>query len=344
MIVVLVGPIVIGAMVWACAGAARMVRVAGTDRGPDSATKRTPRRDVPAAILAWSARRLRGERNEWADALVAELDSLTGAQARWSLALGSVRIVFARPHRELRSAPVQQSMIVVAALAVVAVATYSHIRTGADALTGGHGVLSTAVTASVVILLLAAEAGLASRRTRSAEPGAAVARRWGIPGGVAMGVALIISETPPLARSGPLWAVGALLVGLGTPLVIAVLASRAAHDGGAGRNAAAWTGALGGFVFLIGLMAITFTATAWFAHDPGTVRSYHDSLSPAHFASYGSHYNSITGFVISENMDTALFGGLLWLPLVALVAGGLGARFSHGRAALQSTEVPNRGR
>ena len=121
-----------------------------------------------------------------------------------------------------------------------------------------------------------------------------------------------------------------LLVVVATPLVVGVLASRASHDPRAGRAAGAWTGAVGGFIFLIGFMTLTFAATGWFTHDPRTIRAYQDSLSPVHFASYGSHYRSITGFVMSENSDTALLGGLLWVPLFAAILGRLGARFSHG--------------
>ena len=77
-------------------------------------------------------------------------------------------------------------------------------------------------------------------------------------------------------------------------------------------------------------MTFTFAATGWFTHDPGTIRAYQDSLAPAHLASYQSHYRSITGFVMSENNDTALLGGLVWLPLLAALAGQLGAHLNHG--------------
>ena len=52
-------------------------------------------------------------------------------------------------------------------------------------------------------------------------------------------------------------------------------------------------------------------------------RVYHDSLSAAHYSSYHTDFRTITGFVVSENIDTALLGSLVWFPLIGLVFGAL---------------------
>ncbi len=330
MIVVLVGPIVICAVVWVLVRAVRAMR--RVPRGSDHAglLPGGRQRDLPAAIVAFSAHRLRGERSDWADAMTAELDPVVGWLERWTFALGSVRVALAPPPVEERPVPVQHLMIAIGALAVVGIATYGQIRIAANASSGGHGVLYNVVAVTMIVFVLAAEAAMASRRARAADPVAHVARRWGVPGGAVMGVSLLIIQTPPFARSGLGVGTMGLLVVLATPFVVGVLASRASHDARAGRAAGAWTGVVGGFIFLIGFMTLTFAATGWFTHDPSIIRAYQDSLSPVHFASYGSHYRSITGFVMSENSDTALLGGLLWVPLLAAILGRLGARFSRG--------------
>jgi hypothetical protein len=327
-IVVVAGPVVICALAWVLARALRAVRHT-PGRSDHGLTPGEGRRDLPAAIVAFSAHRLRGERGEWADAMVAELDALAGRLERWTFALGSVRVAIAPPLLEARPATVQRVMIAIGALGIVGVATYGQIRMAANASTGGHGLIGKAIGAVVIVVVLGAESAMASRRARAADSAAHVARRWGVPGGAVMGASLIVTQTPIFAGSDLRTPTIALLVALVTPLVVGALAARASHDRRAGRAAAAWTGAIGGFVFFVGFMTLTFSATAWFTHDPSTIRAYQDSLSPAHFASYGSHYRSITGFVMSENSDTALLGGLLWLPVVAAIAGRLGARCGY---------------
>ncbi len=86
-----------------------------------------------------------------------------------------------------------------------------------------------------------------------------------------------------------------------------------------------------GLVLIVGLLILTLAATGWFVHDPAVISQYRDSLSPEHFASYHTHYATITGFVTSENSDTALLGGLIWLPLICATTGALGATLVRRR-------------
>ena len=328
MIVVLLGPIVLCVVLWALIRACCTIPRAAQQARDAEAAAPGSRSDLPTTIVGLSACRLSGNRRDWADAMETELDCITGTMARWLFALGSVRVVIAEPPPEEEPALLQQTTIVVGAVAVVGIAIYAQVRLAADASTGGHGLLYTAVAAAFIVFVLAAQAGMAIRRARAADPAAKVSRRWGIAGGAVMGSCLLGAEIPSVSTSGLHIATVSFVVALTTPLVVGVLASRASHDRRAGRGAGAWAGAVGGFIFLVGFMTITLAATQWFTHDPGTIRAYQDSMSPAHFASYGAHYRSIAGFVISENNDTALIGGLLWFPLLATMAGRLGARFS----------------
>ncbi len=150
-----------------------------------------------------------------------------------------------------------------------AIAIYGQIRLAANASTGGHGLLYTAVAAAIIVFVLAAQAAMAIRRARAADPAAKVSRRWGIAGGGVMGLCLLISQTPPISTSGFHIATVSFVLALATPLIVGVLASRASHDRRAGGSAGAWAGAVGGFIFLIGFMTITLAATQWFTHDPG---------------------------------------------------------------------------
>src|SRR5262249_18113227 len=102
-------------------------------------------------------------------------------------------------------------------------------------------------------------------------------------------------------------------------------ATRVSGQTGAGFDAAFWAAMTSGVFFLVVLLVLTFAATAWFVHDPGTIAQYRESISPSHFHEYHTHWSTITGFVIGETNDTALIGGLILLPLMSIAAGAVGA-------------------
>ena len=83
MIAVPVVAVMLCAVVWVVARAGRTIGRARRQTGysgppPDKG----PRPDLPTAILAFSAQRIRGERDEWADAMAAELERIEDPTAR----------------------------------------------------------------------------------------------------------------------------------------------------------------------------------------------------------------------------------------------------------------------
>ncbi len=79
-------------------------------------------------------------------------------------------------------------------------------------------------------------------------------------------------------------------------------------------------------------MTVTLAATTWVTHDPAVISAYRDTLNPAHYANYRTHYATITGYAMSENSDTALLLGLIWLPLLSLAFGKLGGVIGSSHA------------
>jgi hypothetical protein len=69
------------------------------------------------------------------------------------------------------------------------------------------------------------------------------------------------------------------------------------------------------------------------------LRANRDSLPGEHFASYHTHYRSVAGFVLSENIDTAMIGSLVAFPFVGLVFGCLGGLLGAARQGSQRRTV-----
>ncbi len=112
-----------------------------------------------------------------------------------------------------------------------------------------------------------------------------------------------------------------------TPLLVSLVAAVAApwftRNARAGVEAALWTGMVGSLVFCVGLMSLTYSATAWFTSDPMTVASWMYSWSPLQYAEYRQHFPDTTIYLIRENADTA-FVCLLFGPAVSITLGLLG--------------------
>jgi hypothetical protein len=59
-----------------------------------------PAMDTPGLLLAAAASRMPGERREWGEAMMAELDQVQDLTSRWWFALGCVRVALFPPGRE----------------------------------------------------------------------------------------------------------------------------------------------------------------------------------------------------------------------------------------------------
>jgi hypothetical protein len=288
------------------------------------------RRDRAGFVLGLVRRWLPEERHAWGDAMSAELARIDGRAERRRFAVGCVRVALVPSRAGPQPSRTWGGAILASSAAVLALGLYSQERIAADASIGGHGVLYTTCATALGIVVAVAYVFIALRLAGSTTQRARVSRRYGVTTGALIGTVVLLANTPVATKTfGARHAVlaSSAVAGLGVmaaTLIAGSLAARAGGDRRAGRDAGIWAGMTGGFVLLTGLLIVTFAATGWITHDPATINAYRDSFNPAHFAGYHTHYATITGFVDSENQDTALLGGLLWLPILSIALGTLG--------------------
>jgi len=282
-----------------------------------------PAPDRPATLVAAAARELAAERPEWAQAMLAEIGHIHGAGARWLFALGCAQVVLSSPYTADRSRPMLRGAVMVGVLGTALTAVYGTTRSVDKSFE-----MSASVWVTLVVVLLI-YSGLTLTLTQATTRKAFVARRFGLAGGVAVGLLLLLLNSPAspfgnlTMRSGPtsnpFGAVTPLLVSLG----VAVAAGWLARDARAGVEAALWTGMVGSLVFCLGLMSLTYSATAWFTNDPVTLASWAYSWSPLHYPEYQQHHLDVATYLIRENAETA-FIFLLFGPAVSITFGLLG--------------------
>jgi hypothetical protein len=123
------------------------------------------------------------------------------------------------------------------------------------------------------------------------------------------------------------------------------LAARTCDERGAGLAAGVWAGRVAGWILAVGLLAMSLWASRWFVHSAVTINAYRSTFSSGQFGSYHTHFRSIAGYVLSENIDDAVGSSLLLFPLLGLAFGSLGgalvlsARFP-GEARKAASMVP----
>ena len=242
-------------------------------------------------------------------------------------------------------------------MAIVALGILAQRRVELATAVGRRGAVYEFAAALLALTAVALHAWLVDRRAREASRRAAAARRSGVVAGVILGCLTLTLLVPwPGIRSSalgsgivtlplfPLVPVGCLLAG--------AAAARASGESASGREAGVWAGRVAGAIMAIGLLATTLWASGWFVHDAATISAYRDALG----AGYGTRFLTISGYVVGENLDTALICSLLTFPLVGLVFGALGGvvgstgrrghlRSASGRAgAAASQPLPGRER
>ena len=306
--------------------------------------------DLAEAIIDLSAARLTSTRLEWTAAMSAELAHLEARPTRLRFALGCARAALVPPLAAARARWAVRLAVVAAAMAIVALGILAQRRVGLATAVGRHSAVYEFAVALLALTALALHAWLVDRRAREASRRAADARRSGVVAGVILGCLTLTLLVPwPGIRSSPLWSgvvtlplfplvpVGCLLAG--------AAAARASDDRASGREAGVWVGRVAGAIMAIGLLVTTLWASRWFVQDASTISSYRDALG----AGYGTRFPTISGYVVGENLDTALICSLLTLPLVGLVFGALGGvvgstgrrghlRSASGRAAAAASQ------
>jgi len=275
--------------------------------------------DVAFAIVSFASRALSGERGDWGEAMLAELDRVSGWWSRVRFALGCARAALLLPPRPGAAAQAVRIVVATTAVAIVGLLFYSRSRLlGASypGLGSQRGVLGIRVDL-LFVGVAAASAVAALVRLRSTGRRARVSRLHGAVGGVVVGGVALAGSLPGLAVpdvNGLQPNDWFLLAALATTLAVGVAAARMSHDPSAGKEAGWWAGAIGGAILFIGLITLSYTNTTWFTHDPASVHAFH---------TYG-HYKTIAALVLGSNLDTAAMFGILILPLLGFALGALG--------------------
>ncbi len=297
-------------------------------RSPARSERRDPGADVAAAIVGFSARRLASSRPEWGQAMHAELAYLQGGWTRFRFAVGCGWAALVAPRVEARGARTARTVVAVTVLAVLGLGLLAQRRALAAPATGQHG---SAYELAVTLLGATAIGWHWWRVDRHARRGSASARaaqRTGATVGVVVGVVAVLTCLPVPLFSTPLAAGLAFPVLAGGGLLAGVRAARVSGERASGCEAGVWAGRVAGSLMAVGLLAATLWASGWLVQDSTTISAYRDSLSPARYGSYGTHFQTITGFVEGENVDTALIGAVLVFPLTGTVAGTVGGALS----------------
>ena len=251
--------------------------------------------------------------------MCAELAGVRGRRARWAFSLGCAKAALAMRARAAVTAPDRGGLGVRASLLMAIAATILLAFYGLVRYPGLRTGLGTWLAAAAFLVIMLAYGVAALSLSRGRAPAAAIARRYGLAGGLAVGAAWLLILAP-LAKA--LFFVP-LAIALLVPAGVAALAGRSSRDARAGRAAALWCGLVGGLLVFIVWMTVTYA-------DDG--RPY-DAQMVRDFRASGSH--DLTAYAVGDDLGGAL-GLLLIIPVVALALGSLaGARVSATGFAAQ---------
>lgn len=277
----------------AAIGALRAVR--GDGRG-----------DRAARLLSLAVGGLPPGRADWGSAMCAELSGVRGGRARWSFALGCARTAVSMRARAAvtahdRGGDRVRISTLIAIGAAVALALYGLARY--PGLRSGPG---TWLSAAAFLLIVAVYAAVALTLSRGTTRGASIARGYGVVGGLVVGGGWMLILAP-LSKTFFIVPLGVALL---APVAIGVLAERSARAPGTGREAALWSGLVGGLLVFIVTATLTYSDDGR-PYDRQLLRDFHSS---------GSH--DLVAYAVSDALGGAL-SMLLIIPVVALALGSL---------------------
>jgi hypothetical protein len=288
--------------------------------------------DLAFGILSSSSRALPEEHGDWGEAMLAELDRVSGWRRRLRFALGCARAALLLPRP---GAATQAVRIVAATTAVVITGLFLYTRNrllGASdpGPSSQRGVLG--ITVDLLFLgLVAASALTALVRSRLTPQRIRAGRLYGAAGGVVVGCVALTGSLPGLAVqdvNGLQTNDWFLLGALAATLAAGVAAAWSSHDARAGKEAGWWAGAIGGAILFIGLVTLSYTNITWFTHDPASLRAFHAYAPPA-----DQTHKAIAAFMLKSNLENAAIIGILGLPLLGFALGALGGATSKIRKA-----------
>jgi hypothetical protein len=275
--------------------------------------------DRARLLLVFAVRGLPADRVDWARAMLVELDHVEGRRERWQFSAGCtwaaarMRITSREPGGILLRVVVLGCAALAFVLVGYGLLRYPGLRSEPNL--WGAMTVFLATLGIYVALTLALSRGLTPRSSE--------ARRYGLTGGLAVGVGWLVGITPPSDLRG--WVFIPLLIALLGPALVATVASRRTRDTRVGTLAALWSGLVGGLFVFIVWVAMTY-ANAGGPYDAGLVRDFHTS---------GAH--DLATYAVSDDLGSGLVL-LLMIPTVALAVGTLSARLGG------ATRRPRRGR
>lgn len=288
------------AVTFAIPAIVRALRIAGGTDG-----------DWARSLLVFAVRGGSADRADWARAMLAELEQVHGRRERFQFSRGCVwaTIRMRAQSREPGGALLRAVVLGFCALALALVAYglvhYPGLRSEPNL--WGALILFLATLLMYVALTVFLSRGVTHQ--------SAAARRYGLTGGVGVGIGWLLGVAPPSALRG--WVFLPLLIALLGPALVAVVAGHRAHDSGTGTLAALWSGLVGGLSVFIVWVSVTYV-NAGAPYDAGLVADFHKSGAP-----------DLATYAVSDNLGSGLVM-LLVIPTVALALGSLGARL-HGR-------------
>ncbi len=241
--------------------------------------------------------------------MLIELDHVEGRRERWQFSLGCawaaarIRVQSAEPGGAALRVVVLGCAAIAVALVVYGLVQYPGLRSAPN------------LWGSMIVFLatLSLYIALTFFLSRGATQGSVAARRYGLTGGIAVGVGWLLGIAPPSAVKA--WVFLPLVIALVGPGIVAAVAGRRAHDSRTGTLAALWSGLVGGLTVFIVWVTLTY-ANAGGPYEPGLVRDFQTSGSP-----------DLDTYAVSDNLGGGLVL-LLLIPTVALALGSLGTRLS----------------
>jgi hypothetical protein len=263
--------------------------------------------DRARLVVALAVRGLPSDRADWGHAMLVEFDRVEGPRARWQFSLGCawasarIRLACLEPGGALLRVVVVGCAAIALALVGYGLVQYPGLRSEPNM--WGAMIVFLATLIAFVALAVFLSRGEGQRSV--------VARRYGLPGGFAVGVGWLLGIAPPSPLKG--WVFLPLLIALLGPAVVAALAGRRIHDSRTGILTALWSGLVGGLTVFIVWVTMTY-ANAGGPYDSGLIRDFHSSGA-----------SDLTTYAVSDNLGSGLVL-LLMIPTVALALGSLTAR------------------
>ena len=218
--------------------------------------------DRPARLLAFATAVLPAGRKEWGQAMSSELDRIDDPAERWRFSLGCAwaAVVIRGRTREAGGAGLRSVVFAGIATALVLAAYgivhYPGLRTDGARFWG---------SLAFFVVVLAAYAATALLLSRGQTRNAVRARRYGLLGGLTIGVAWLaaLSPTPALKE----FVLAPLVVALLVPLLV---------GRSAGALASVWTAVVGGLLAFAVWVSLTYLRDGR-PYDAGLVRDFHRS-------------------------------------------------------------------